>query len=1017
MTILSLTELYFPKIGSAVFLALFILAILTCSPAAAQTLPPAITVINYDDGSIVDMNVSLELYVKRVLWKEWFTTWDEDALKAGAVAIRTWASCPENWRGRDPYGNPQVYGDAHGQVYEAGGENIASVSAAVDATAGQFLSYNDAVINAQYRNENGEYTNPCAWYGAAYLVSIYDPISADATPTLDRCLLAGMGQYGSQRWAIGNSSSSGGGTPFPQWDYPQILAHYYSSVDFEGIYFPRDYRFNVLSTQTPASIPQGYATTTSVLVQNTGTNTWYFPSDCSESDPSGIALGMHWYNSSGGAVEFAGVRHMICNTASLAPGSHLEIQAPIDPAADGIGAGDYQLTWDIYFNSMNMWASRLDEYGNLYDPLWETYSDEVAVYHSGGPTPTTTPGFDFGPPRNVRANTGQSPGVWTMNNSIIVVWEPPEVGSDITIAGYAYEWDNEPNTIVPVRIDTEYRGMETVLSSGGEQYFHVRGIATDGRSGAVAHLGPFQIDTAPPTNPTFKTSTSHVLDEWSTSRVVDVAWAGASDGNGSGIAGYSVLWDQSAYSFPNSIVDTTTSYDSSPQLADGLYYFHLRTVDNMGLVSSSALDFGPFKIDGTPPQLPAQLNSPSHAVNVWSSNTVVQAMWSAASDGTGSGIAGYSMEWNAAADTLPDKAVDTLALEAYSPALTDGKNYYFHVRSIDAAGYGSISAAHLGPFWIDSTPPQVPTQFTSSSHTTRSWSNENVVQVSWNAASDGAGSGVAGYSILWDRTAGTAPDAVVETTGVQAASSPLPDGANHYAHLRSVDGVNFASAETAHLGPFWIDTAPPTARVLPLYDYVTSTQFLVEWQGEDALSGVRNYDIEYRVENKNWQSWLSNVTSDSATFTGVADQIYEFRARARDVAGNLSTWQSDTADTKTQVRVDPYLAVIPLQMMVLSPLTDSAPIYRHIAIRNEGGGELQWTTTSDADWLTVSPTVGLETTMTTATINSEPLPLGIYTAHLTISGTTETRRSPQLVTTTLRVVEKVYETYLPLVMK
>jgi hypothetical protein len=44
-------------------------------------------------------------------------------------------------------------------------------------------------------------------------------------------------------------------------------------------------------------------------------------------------------------------------------------------------------------------------------------------------------------------------------------------------------------------------------------------------------------------------------------------------------------------------------------------------------------------------------------------------------------------------------------VSATSPPLDDGKNHYFHLRTADRAGNWSAGALHLGPFWIDSTPP------------------------------------------------------------------------------------------------------------------------------------------------------------------------------------------------------------------------------------------------------------------------------------------------------------------------
>jgi hypothetical protein len=55
--------------------------------------------------------------------------------------------------------------------------------------------------------------------------------------------------------------------------------------------------------------------------------------------------------------------------------------------------------------------------------------------------------------------------------------------------------------------------------------------------------------------------------------------------------------------------------------------------------------------------------------------------------------------------TLPDAVADTTALTATSPSLPDATNHYVHLRTVDRAGNWSASAVHLGPFFIDRTPP------------------------------------------------------------------------------------------------------------------------------------------------------------------------------------------------------------------------------------------------------------------------------------------------------------------------
>ena len=132
---------------------------------------------------------------------------------------------------------------------------------------------------------------------------------------------------------------------------------------------------------------------------------------------------------------------------------------------------------------------------------------------------------------------------------------------------------------------------------------------------------------------------------------------------------------------------------------------------------------------------------------------------------------------------MPDTVVDTTTNQD-THQLAEG-SWYLHVRTPrDTAGNWNADASHFGPYKIDLTPPEDP-MVSSTTHTPLVWSSSSFVQVSWSGTSDGAGSGVAGYSILWDGAPQTVPDTGVDTTGA-AASDTRPDGTTHF-HLRTKD--------------------------------------------------------------------------------------------------------------------------------------------------------------------------------------------------------------------------------------
>jgi hypothetical protein len=145
---------------------------------------------------------------------------------------------------------------------------------------------------------------------------------------------------------------------------------------------------------------------------------------------------------------------------------------------------------------------------------------------------------------------------------------------------------------------------------------------------------------------------------------------------------------------------------------------------------------------------------------------------------------------------------------------------------VDNAG-NWVSTVHLGPFFIDIGAPPDPTNV-QGDRAVSTWSNDNTVTVTWTDSVDTGGSGLDGYSILWDTSPATIPVATKNIeNGVQTTTSAaLANGNSHYFHIRAVDNAgNWVS--TVHLGPFWIDTTPPVVQKLIGADDAAGTNELI----------------------------------------------------------------------------------------------------------------------------------------------------------------------------------------------
>jgi hypothetical protein len=103
-----------------------------------------------------------------------------------------------------------------------------------------------------------------------------------------------------------------------------------------------------------------------------------------------------------------------------------------------------------------------------------------------------------------------------------------------------------------------------------------------------------------------------------------------------------------------------------------------------------------------------------------------------------------------------------------------------------------------------------------------------------------------------------------------------------------------------------------------LPEYTASSSFPVGWSGTDnpGGSGIRHYDVDVRLNDGEWLSWLRGVGTTSATFTNAQNLvIYQFRVRAVDVAGNVQPF-GPNAQAETLVVLQPFSTMLPITPLV-----------------------------------------------------------------------------------------------------
>jgi hypothetical protein len=165
-------------------------------------------------------------------------------------------------------------------------------------------------------------------------------------------------------------------------------------------------------------------------------------------------------------------------------------------------------------------------------------------------------------------------------------------------------WDQDDWTIP---------GFATLSQGTHSIYFKASDDVANQKGESGEWKWQFNKDTVAPASPTTLTSTSHTIGKWSDNNTITVTWIEPLDAT-SGLDGYSISWDNSPITLPDTTKDIEQSVQTakSPALEDGAnYYFHIRAVDNAGNWQANALHLGPFNISVNTPVLSAGTVSPA----------------------------------------------------------------------------------------------------------------------------------------------------------------------------------------------------------------------------------------------------------------------------------------------------------------------------------------------------------------------------------------------------------------------
>jgi hypothetical protein len=475
---------------------------------------------------------------------------------------------------------------------------------------------------------------------------------------------------------------------------------------------------------------------------------------------------------------------------------------------------------------------------------------------------------------------------WSNDGDINVSWAVPSDAAGVQ--GYNHTLSTSLAENIGESVYNNLTEAEYTASVSGKYYFHLKAVDNiDNWNGATKRYGyEFWIDFDEP-----DTSFSNFVKDWDTSTWNDssdisVSWSSCSDTGGSGIDGYAIKWSQLENDLPSASKtnEETELSDDHTFSGDGVWWFHIRAVDNAGNWDAAEKKLGPFWVDTTEP------TNPTFDVvtldDTWDpfGGDYLFINWTGAAD-SGSGVKGYHYAVNTDPNYTPIIGTDYYTTNEWAESYSnlDGK-WYFHLITVDDLDQLASSAIHH-EFWVDIHGPGAISS-PIANESTSDWTENNTIEVSWTAAVDYGGIGtIGGYSICWTNSPTTIPNQTVHynTTSLSNISQPLDDGV-WYLHIQPFDSLNLSAntANVSHIGPFWIDITSPSN---PAYDFnspsldawTDTSTIQVQWDltaDDGDGSGIAGYCLVLSQSISDPTEYVMNFTSRSHSFTTVPSGKY-----------------------------------------------------------------------------------------------------------------------------------------------
>jgi hypothetical protein len=467
-----------------------------------------------------------------------------------------------------------------------------------------------------------------------------------------------------------------------------------------------------------------------------------------------------------------------------------------------------------------------------------------------------------------------------------------------------------------------------------------------GPDATTAVLGDVIPPTSSASSPALSASTS-----------LTVSYTASDNVGGSGLAEvdlYAQAPGQSVYTK----VASDTSGSSSGSFAytaaagDGSYAFYTVATDKAGNVQAApASPNTTTLVDTAPPA--SKASAPPY-----SSSASLTVSYTASDTSGGSGLAEVDLYAQAPGQSAYTKvASDTSGSAsgsfAYTAAAGDG-SYSFYTVATDKAG--NAQAAPSSP----NATTQLDTVAPSSSASAPASANSSPIAVSYTAADNSGGSGLAKVD-LYAEGPGQSVYAKVasDTSGSSAGSfnfSPAAgDGTYSFYTVATDKAGNAQAAPSSPNATTLLDTVAPSSKAMaPALS--NSTSLTIGYTATDATSGVARVDLYAQAPGQSGYAKVASDTSGSSSGSfsytaGAGDGTYSFYTVATDKAGNVqatpasanATTLLDTVAPSSKASAPAYSSSASLTISYTSSDTSGGSGLAEVDLYAQGPGQSIYT--------------------------------------------------------------------------